>query len=252
MVCTLRRTKPPPRYRWRRSLGVVMLVALGGLLASANPGYAADRSVSGGVPAATAVPAGYLTMATQPVLQLGSRGTAVTQLQQRLAALHYDIGTIDGAFGSQTYHGVVAFQKVNNLSRDGVVGPITWAALSNPLVPVPRFAHSGYSIEVNITKQVVYLARAGTIVRILDSSTGKASTPTPLGNFSVYRRIDGWRESSLGLLWRPNYFTGGFALHGSTSVPTFPASHGCVRVTVPAMNRLWSLLGIGTPVHLYR
>jgi lipoprotein-anchoring transpeptidase ErfK/SrfK len=44
----------------------------------------------------------------------------------------------------------------------------------------------------------------------------------------------------------------GYAIHGSTSVPSYPASHGCVRVTLPAMNRLWSSLRIGMPVHVYR
>lgn len=41
-------------------------------------------------------------------------------------------------------------------------------------------------------------------------------------------------------------------MHGYSSVPNYPASHGCVRVTIPAMNRLWSLLRIGMPVHIYR
>jgi N-acetylmuramoyl-L-alanine amidase len=53
-------------------------------------------------------------------------------------------------------------------------------------------------------------------------------------------------------MWRPNYFYRGYALHGSASVPAYPASHGCVRVTVAAMNRLWSLLRVGMPVSVYR
>jgi N-acetylmuramoyl-L-alanine amidase len=243
---------PERHRRTRRGIGVVLLATVSGLLVSAAPAYAANQTASPVARAATTVPESSVTATVRPVLRMGSRGTAVTALQQRLTALHYDVGPIDGDFGSQTYHGVVAFQKVNNLIRDGIVGPVTWAALDRPLVPRPKHWHSGYSVEVNITKQVVYLARQGAVVRILDSSTGKASTPTPTGSFSVYRRIDGWRQSSLGWLWRPNYFYRGFAVHGSTSVPTYPASHGCVRVTIQAMNRLWPLLRIGTPVHLYR
>ena len=162
------------------------------------------------------------------------------------------VGPIDGSFGSQTYHGVVAFQKVNSLVRDGIVGPQTWAALARPVIPRPRRWLSASSLEVNLTRQVVYLARQGVVLRILDASTGKAGTPTPTGNFSILRRIDGWRQSPLGLLWRPNYFSGGYAVHGSTSVPAYPASHGCARVTIPAMNRLWPLLRIGMPVSVYR
>lgn len=173
----------------------------------------------------------------------------MVSLQRRLATLHYDVGPIDGIFGYSTYH---AFQKVNGLVRDGIMGPRTWAELASPIIPRPRRWPSGSSLEVNLTRQVVYLARQGVVLGILDASTGKATTPTPTGNLSIYRRIDGWRQSTLGLLWRPNYFYRGYAVHGSTSVPASPASHGCMRLTVPAMNRLWSLLRIGMPVSVYR
>lgn len=203
-------------------------------------------------PAVAVSPQSALTATAQPTLRTGSKGAAVVYLQRRLATLHYDVGPIDGTFGYSTYHGVVAFQKVNGLVRDGIVGPRTWAALARPVIPRPRRWHSGSSLEVNLTKQVVYLARRGVVLRILDASTGRATTPTPTGNFSIYRRIDGWRQSPLGLLWRPNYFYRGYAVHGSLSVPAYPASHGCVRLTVPAMNRLWALLRIGMPLSVYR
>ena len=204
--------------------------------------------------AATATRPSSLTTAaaTRPTVHSGSRGTNVRYLQQRLTALHYDVGGVDGIFGTNTLHAVYAFQKVQRIAVDGIVGPITWARLASPYRPVPRYTHSAAAVEVNLTRRVVYLTRAGSVTGILDASPGKASTPTPVGNFSIYRRIDGWRQSSLGLLWRPNYFTGGYALHGSTSVPTYAASHGCVRVTVPAMNRIWGHLTIGERLHVYR
>ncbi|WP_176731793.1 L,D-transpeptidase family protein [Micromonospora rhizosphaerae] len=231
---------------------MAILVATGSLVIPASSASAGVSTTTTEVRTAPAAAQTFVTTTSQPVLRQGSRGTAVTNLQRRLAALHYDVGPIDGIFGPSTYHGVVAFQKVNNLTRDGIVGPQTWGALARPVIPRPRYTHSGYSLEANLTKQVLYLARQGSVVRILDASSGKASTPTPTGNFKIQRRIDGWRQSSLGLLWRPNYFYYGYAVHGATSVPTYPASHGCVRVTVPAMNRLWSIIGIGVPVHIYR
>jgi N-acetylmuramoyl-L-alanine amidase len=245
-------TKPfAPGRRWtRRQLGLFALAAAGSL---AVPATARAASPSGQLrPAVGGGSATPLLAAANPTLRMGSHGAAVVRLQRRLAALHYDIGAVDGSFGSQTFHGVVAFQKVNGLARDGIVGPRTWAALSRPVVPRPRRRLSSSSLEVNLSRQVVYLARNGVVLRILDASSGKASTPTPLGNFTIQRRIDGWRQSALGLMWRPNYFFRGFAVHGSNSVPAFPASHGCVRVTVQAMNRLWPLLRIGMPVSLYR
>jgi len=207
-------------------------------------------------PAAAAAVRGQPTQgwaaASQPTVRYGARGAAVRSLQQRLAALHYDVGGIDGVFGGNTLHGVYAFQKVQRIAVDGVVGPVTWSRLASPYRPAPRYNRSAASVEVDLTRRVVYLTRAGGVTTILDASPGKASTPTPTGSFSVLRRIDGWRQSPLGLLWRPNYFYGGYALHGSTSVPTYAASHGCVRLTVPAMNRIWNQLYVGERVYVYR
>jgi peptidoglycan hydrolase-like protein with peptidoglycan-binding domain len=187
-----------------------------------------------------------------PTLSYGARGSAVVYLQQRLTALHYDVGGVDGVFGYSTLHAVYAFQKVQGISVDGVVGPITWSRLASPYQPHARYYRSAAAVEVNLARRVVYLTRSGAVTRILDASPGKPTTPTPTGTFSIYRRIDGWRQSSLGLMWRPNYFYGGYALHGSTSVPTYAASHGCVRVTIPAMNRVWSKLYVGERVYVYR
>jgi peptidoglycan hydrolase-like protein with peptidoglycan-binding domain len=251
MTSVLRGTIRPRHHPRRPAAGVALLVTVGSLLVPAGPTMAAGQTAPPAAAAATLSQTSTMA-AAMPVLRQGSRGSAVVTLQRRLVALRYDVGAIDGIFGYSTHHAVVAFQKVNGLVRDGIVGPRTWGALNAPVIPRPRYSHSGYGVEVNLTKQVLYLTRQGAVVRILNASSGTARTPTPRGNFTVLRRIDGWRQSSLGLLWRPNYFYRGYAVHGSTSVPSYPASHGCVRVTVPAMNRLWSILRISTPVHIYR
>jgi lipoprotein-anchoring transpeptidase ErfK/SrfK len=57
----------------------------------------------------------------------------------------------------------------------------------------------------------------------------------------VYRVSDDPRyEGSLGVLYRPRFFIRGVAVHGYSSVPNYPASHGCVRVTNQAMDMLWA------------
>ena len=233
------RTARLPTY-----LSLVLLTVLAAVSAVTGPAAAAPATASRQV-AASAV-------AAWPTVKYGSSGSAVTYLQQRLAALHYDVGSADGAFGGNTLHAVYAFQKVQGISVDGVVGPATWSKLASPFRPKARYYHSSAAVEVNLTKRVLYLTKAGAITRIVDASPGKSSTPTPTGSFSFTRRIDGWRQSDLGLLWRPYYFYGGYAIHGSTSVPTYSASHGCVRVTMSAMNRLWSRFYIGERVHIYR
>ena len=49
------------------------------------------------------------------------------------------------------------------------------------------------------------------------------------------------RSGDLGEIYRPKYFTGGIAVHGSNHVPDYPASHGCVRVSVSAMDWIWEI-----------
>jgi len=195
-------------------------------------------------------------------LQLGSEGAAVAALQRQLLALGYEVPAADGEFGSETSHAVVAFQKVNGLSRDAVAGPLTLAALKHPKLPSPRSRTSGFHVEANLTLQVVYLVQDGKVTRILDASSGSGRAYsenghsgvaiTPLGNFKVQRKINGWHKSALGLLYRPAFFDGGFALHGAPAVPPFPASHGCIRITIAAMNTLYDHLPVGTPVLVYR
>jgi peptidoglycan hydrolase-like protein with peptidoglycan-binding domain len=195
-------------------------------------------------------------------LQSGSEGAQVKALQHRLHELGYQVQAADGQFGPETHHSVVAFQKVNRLGRDGVVGPITRKALERPRVPKPRSTKAGFHVEADLTLQVVYMVKDGKIQEILDASSASGQTytvdgdvrvaVTPQGSFVIQRKIDAWRRSKLGLLYRPAYFTGGYALHGAYSVPPFPASHGCIRITTTAMDRWFAKLPVGTPMLVYR
>ena len=196
-------------------------------------------------------------------LRSGMSGNDVLGVQRRLAALRYDPGTANGFFGYDTVHATMAFQKVQGLPRTGAVDARTYERLLRPSAPRLRYSHSGAWVEVDLTKQVLYYVRDGAVQRILDVSSGSGETfyvdgetqraITPMGNFRVLRKIDGWRISRLGSLWRPAYFAaGGFAIHGAPSVPGYPASHGCVRITIPAMNRIYAMLTVGLPVHVYR
>ena len=120
-------------------------------------------------------------------------------------------------------------------------------------------ANSGSLVEVDKTKQLLFILVAGRTTWIFNTSTGsevpyeavdesqpwkvyRGDAVTPSGLWRVDRqRSDGWWEGDLGKIYRPKYFKGGVAIHGMTSVPNYPASHGCVRVSVPAMDFIWSL-----------
>ena len=73
--------------------------------------------------------AGLCEPSVPTLAQLGSSGEQVTKIQQRLAEFGYDVGEVDGVFGSQTKNAVIKFQKDNGLTADGVVGTQTLAAL---------------------------------------------------------------------------------------------------------------------------
>ncbi|HET6966144.1 MAG TPA: L,D-transpeptidase family protein [Acidimicrobiales bacterium] len=192
----------------------------------------------------------------------GGSGPEVSALQAHLVSLGYWLGPTDGSFGLLTEQAVLAVQKAAGLAPDGVVGPATERAIEAGTRPVPRSA-VGSHIEVDLTRQLVLVVSDGHLEAALNTSTGNGqpyvmngaryAADTPTGTFTVFRRVDGWDTSPLGLLWRPAYFVAGVALHGYEDVPARPASHGCVRVSIPAMDWLWSSghSGIGTPVLVY-
>ena len=73
-----------------------------------------------------------------PMLYRGCTGDAVKTLQDKLNALGYNSGNVDGIFGAKTYAAVTAFQKANSLGVDGIVGKLTWGKIYgvSPAMPV--------------------------------------------------------------------------------------------------------------------
>jgi len=215
---------------------------------------------------ATPTPTTSTTAPAKPQkLKAGSKGPAVLALQQRLTELGYWNGKADGNFGGTTQQAVYALQKAAGIGRDGSVGPITQKALDQGVRPTARSkAGSGYLVEIDLTKQLLMFVKGGQVIATLNTSTGsnqhyvyKGDTflaDTPTGHCEVGRQIDGVRHGPLGDLYRPKYFNGGIAVHGSPSIPPYPASHGCSRVSNAAINWIWSTnkLPLKTPVWVYR
>jgi peptidoglycan hydrolase-like protein with peptidoglycan-binding domain len=183
-------------------------------------------------------------------LSTGSRGAAVVAVNVRLAALGYlPRGSVTAVFTDATFHAVTAFQKYEGLTRDGVVGRRTQAALREARRPSPRLGAGGRRIEVWRDRQLALLVANGVAVRTMAVSTGKAGYRTPRGRFSVYRRERrSWSYSYR--VWLPwaAYFNRGIAFHGYRSIPVYAASHGCVRVPLPFAPALYEFARIGTRV----
>jgi lipoprotein-anchoring transpeptidase ErfK/SrfK len=65
--------------------------------------------------------------------------------------------------------------------------------------------------------------------------------------FRVYRTAPVWE----GPRYKPCYLRGLLAIHGYPSVPAWPASHGCVRVTLWDMDELYPLISVGLKVYVF-
>lgn len=215
------------------------------LITAAAAGVAAGGLHIVSAPAAEAV-------WVHPTLKLGMRGFEVVTLQRRLAALGYWCGGTTGRFGALTQQAVYALQKAAGLTRDGVVGPRTWQKLGAGVRPSVR-STSGTVIEVNKARQLLLVVQSGSLKLTLNTSTGSGqrywdpasgtyqTAYTPSGWWSIYSRYtSGWQQGSLGAMYRPTYWHRGWAIHGSSSIPPYPASHGCCRLSTAGMDLLYS------------
>ena len=195
------------------------------------------------------------------VLASGMHGPRVKALQKELRSDRYPVGLIDGTFGLATLDSVYAFQKVHGLMLDGSIdgADMEVALLEGPPAP-PDHPGDDY-IDVDITKQVIFEVHDGELFQTIPISTGNgavynsrgslAVASTPRGDFEVYNKIPGWRISHLGALYYPSYFSGGYAIHGSASVPPYPASHGCVRIPMHVAVDFYERNDYGTPIYVH-
>ncbi len=185
----------------------------------------------------------------------------IYQAESQLADLGYWTGPIDGLLDGDSKHALIAFQKLQGRKRTGVLTREEVAALLTAKAPPAR--EPGYAhVEVDLSKQVLFIVEEqGKVSHILPISSGSGKdftsegwtrrAVTPTGKFQVCRKIEGWRKSSLGLLYYPNYICGGVAIHGSPSVPPVPSSHGCIRIPMFAAAAFSRLTPIGTLVIVY-
>ena len=234
--------------------------------AATDPGVTGPAGPDAPAPPATTTPATAATTTTTAPpdgsLIPGMEGDAVRALQVRLVALHYDPGAQDARYGGALASAVMAFQKATGLPRTGRATPDVLAALATAIDPAPMLADGGPTrVEIDMKRQVLLYWRDGALLRVLPVSTGTGRhycedgdcgvAVTPGGSFRVLRRIRGPHKSPLGLLYDPLFFVGGYAIHGSPSVPAYPASHGCVRIPLHVSGWFYDNVANGTPVYVF-
>ena len=259
--------------RWTALSLVTMLLlsGCGSFLGASDDNYISDEAAAAGgstttlpvttsPPSPTTVPPPPVPSGGQPALAAVSPASLASPqaLEQRLADLRFDV-TVDGKMDDNTKQALIAFQKLNGLPRTGQPTPDVTNALATANAPAPLKPDGGATrVEIDLGRQVLFLYTNGSLAKILPVSTGtgkrycdegKCGTAvTPTGSFRIERRINGWRKSDLGRLYNPMYFKGGIAIHGFPSVPTTPASHGCVRIPMSSANAFPSQVPDGTPV----
>jgi N-acetylmuramoyl-L-alanine amidase len=215
------------RMRWSAALRIALVVLTAGVVVLALG--------NGGADAAT------------------TQATMLERTQQRLADLGFLVqANVDGRVGLGTQAAIVAFQKWEGLPRTGVTDARTRAALGTAARPAPIGPPApGRRLEVLVDRQVMLAVDGRRVVRTIDVSTGKPSTPTPIGSFRVYAKYPRWWSSPFAewLFWAAP-FDGGIAVHQYPSVPPYAASHGCVRVTAADAPWVFRFVSVDTPVHV--
>jgi hypothetical protein len=157
--------------------------------------------------------------------------------------------------------GLTIFRKWEGRKLSGGLTRDDYEAIMTANAPQPRDTDYEH-VEVDLDRQVLLLIGSdGAIIRMLPVSTGsgrrynekgmRGLAYTPRGRFKIYNKLAGWKRSPLGLLYYPNYFSDGLAIHGNPSVPHSPQSHGCIRIPMSAAREVSRRLQIGTIVLIY-
>jgi hypothetical protein len=185
----------------------------------------------------------------------------IMQAEARLSEMGYGTGRVDGVIDGATRNALLAFQKWERRKVTGRLSREDLVAIMSADAPQPKDPGYGH-VEVDLDRQVLLLTDSdGTVRRVLPVSTGSNKryrekrmsglAYTPRGRFRIYAKTSGWRKSPLGLLYYPNYFSDGLAIHGNPSVPHSPQSHGCIRIPMSAAVEVSRLLPVGTIVLIF-
>jgi hypothetical protein len=196
---------------------------------------------------ATAEQAKFDAIDSIGVVSAGSR-MGVVLLKQGLRQLGYPAGN-GPAITSKLGRELLAFRKVNGLARiytaDRHIYEMVFAGRGAYKL---RYPSEGKHVEADLSRQVVVLAENGKPVGTYPTSSGKPSTPTILGHYHFYLKAPGTNAKGM---FMSNYFIRGYAIHGYPDVPTYNASHGCLRVPNADAVSIFSQIDLGESIWVY-
>ena len=178
----------------------------------------------------------------------GSNGQHVRLLQLTLRRLAF-VTPLNGRHDAATGRAVLAFRKTNGMARVTSANRNIFKALFAGRGGYKlKYPKAGKHVETDLSRQVLVLADKGRPVRIYHTSTGAPATPTVRGTFRFYRSQPG--TNAKGMV-HSMYFIRGYAIHGYKSVPTYPASHGCLRVPIPNARSIYNWINLGDQIMVY-
>jgi len=213
------------------------------------------------IPAIKQPPAVTLPPLPPGGINWGTNGPVTLAYEQRLKDLHFDPGTVDGIYTEDTDYAITGAEKAMGLQRDGVIGPLVKLGLEHFKYKAALPKAEGDRVEINLDTQLLTVYKNYQPILLTTTSTGSgrhfcggsdgcqyAITPTGHFHFSFLHR--GWDKGKLGAMWNPYYFNGGIAVHGLSSVPSYPASHGCARIPMDTANYFPTLVSKGESVYV--
>ena len=150
-----------------------------------------------------------------PALHQGQCGDVVVGFKKAMRKMGY-IANSGRCFGGKTARGVLAYRKVNNMSRSMRAGKgLVKRAFAGKGEYKVLHPGAGRHVEAPLSKQVLVFANGDKPYAIYPISSGKSSTPTVTGHFEFIRTEPGYNSHGMYYSW---YFYGGYAVHGYESV----------------------------------
>ena len=152
-------------------------------------------------------------------------------------------------YGSGVGRAVLAFRKVNRMARTENATPGIFHTLAKGKGAFNlKYPGRGFHVEVDISRQVMVIANHRKAQYIIPASTGAPATPTITGHYRIYNKSPGYNSEGM---YYSSYWHNGYAIHGYDPVPTYNASHGCVRIPIPDAIFVYNRLPVGTEVDTY-
>ncbi|HQA07685.1 MAG TPA: peptidoglycan-binding protein [Syntrophomonadaceae bacterium] len=187
------------------------------------------------------------------------QGEAVWMLQARLQELGYDV-VPNGQYNASTWKAVSMYQVAHGFEDNATVTQPIWESLllaeqSEPCATEEvKTDNKRIMIVIDVAKLNLTVLENDKAIVTYPVAVGKASTPTPLGEWKIIHKSVNW-GNGFGTRWMGlNVPWGIYGIHGTNkpgSIGSY-ASHGCIRMFNRDVEKLYPLIPWGTTVRIVK